>query len=273
MISENNFDLILLDLFLPDAKNLEALEKIIHFTPDIPIIILTGLGDEELGISAVRIGAQDYLIKGEFDGPQLNRSLRYARERKMAELELRESENRFRNMFNSSNDLMSIVEEKTGKTLWCNPAWIMTLGYDSNTIGDSIEKIHPEDKSIFSEEWNNLMNKKVPIDNLQYRFRTAKGKYLYLATTINPVEVAGNTLLYIVARNITEVKKKEDNLRENEERYRILFNESPIGLMEEDFSNVTSLESTPNCSTIISITSFSTDILSPLLHNHSTIDS
>lgn len=238
LISENNFDLILLDLFLPDARNLEALEKIIDYNPDIPIIILTGLGDEELGISAVRIGAQDYLIKGEFDGSLLNRALRYARERKISEFALRESENRFRDMFNSSSDLMSIMEEKTGKTIWYNPAWIKTLGYDSNTVGNSIEKIHPEDRSRFVEEWNNLLNERVSIDNLQYRFRNDKGEYLYLATTINPVEVAGNRLLYIVARNITEVKKKEEILRENEERYRILFNESPIGLMEQDFSNV-----------------------------------
>ena len=238
LISEYNFDLILLDLFLPDAGNLEALEKIIAYNPDIPIIILTGLGDEELGISAVRIGAQDYLIKGEFDGSLLNRALRYARERKISEFALRESENRFREMFNSSSDLMSIMEEKTGKTIWYNPAWIKTLGYDSNTIGNSIEKIHPEDRSRFVEEWNNLLNERVSIDNLQYRFRNDKGEYLYLATTINPVEVAGNRLLYIVARNITEVKKKEEILRENEERYRILFNESPIGLMEQDFSNV-----------------------------------
>jgi len=238
LISEYNFDLILLDLFLPDAGNLEALEKIIAYNPDIPIIILTGLGDEELGISAVRIGAQDYLIKGEFNGSLLNRALRYARERKISEFALRESENRFREMFNSSSDLMSIMEEKTGKTIWYNPAWIKTLGYDSNTIGNSIEKIHPEDRSRFVEEWNNLLNERVSIDNLQYRFRNDKGEYLYLATTINPVEVAGNRLLYIVARNITEVKKKEEILRENEERYRILFNESPIGLMEQDFSNV-----------------------------------
>jgi len=75
-----SFDLILLDLNLPDAIGLEGLVKVRRHAKQIPIVVLTGLDDEELGIMALQRGAQDYLIKG-VDNTRLVRSIRYAIER------------------------------------------------------------------------------------------------------------------------------------------------------------------------------------------------
>lgn len=83
------FDCILIDLGLPDASGLEGLESVLQVAPDVPVIVLTGLSQEDSGVKAVAIGAQDYLIKGQVDGPLLSRSLRYAVERKRADLQLR----------------------------------------------------------------------------------------------------------------------------------------------------------------------------------------
>src|SRR3712207_407299 len=79
-------DCVLLDLNLPDADGIGALERISKGNPAIPIIVLTGLNDEHFGISAVASGAQDYLVKGRVDPETLRRSLLYAIERKRAEL-------------------------------------------------------------------------------------------------------------------------------------------------------------------------------------------
>ncbi len=75
------FDVILLDLSLPDAKGLEAVERIRTVAPDLPIVVLTGLIDEAVGVQCVQKGAQDYLVKDHFDGASLKRALRYAIER------------------------------------------------------------------------------------------------------------------------------------------------------------------------------------------------
>jgi len=79
---------ILLDLSLPDAGGLETLDRMRDACPSVPIVILTGTDDEAQAILAVQEGAQDYLIKGRVDGPLLRRSIRYAIERKTAEVKL-----------------------------------------------------------------------------------------------------------------------------------------------------------------------------------------
>lgn len=82
-------DAVLLDLGLPDARGLEALIPIRQADPDIPVVVLSAHADENLAIEAVQNGAQDYLLKGRGDGALLARALRYAVERKRAELRIR----------------------------------------------------------------------------------------------------------------------------------------------------------------------------------------
>ena len=79
---------VLLDLSLPDAVGLEAVTQMQAAAPDIPIVVLTGLDDEHLALNAVQHGAQDYLIKGRVDEVLISRSIRYAIERKRAEVAL-----------------------------------------------------------------------------------------------------------------------------------------------------------------------------------------
>jgi CheY-like chemotaxis protein len=83
------FDCVLFDLGLPDATGLGALRTVLDAAPDLPVIVLTGLAQEDSGLAAVASGAQDYLIKGQVDGQLLNRSIRYSVERKRADQDLR----------------------------------------------------------------------------------------------------------------------------------------------------------------------------------------
>src|SRR4051794_16533767 len=79
-------DCVLLDLTLPDARELEALQRLVGEAPDVPIVILTGVDDGPLALRAVREGAQDYLIKGRADGEAIGRAIQYAIQRKRAEV-------------------------------------------------------------------------------------------------------------------------------------------------------------------------------------------
>ncbi len=88
-LTAGEIDCILLDLSLPDASRLEALTALQSTHPDVPVIVLSGFDEALLGAEAVQAGAQDYLNKGEADGRQLWRAIRYAVERKRAELQLR----------------------------------------------------------------------------------------------------------------------------------------------------------------------------------------
>lgn len=79
-------DCVLLDLHLPDANGMDALDRIAKRDATVPIVVLTGLNDEYFGASAVAAGAQDYLVKGRVEPEMLRRALLYAIERKRAEL-------------------------------------------------------------------------------------------------------------------------------------------------------------------------------------------
>jgi len=76
------FDMIVLDLGLPDAQGLEAVRRVHVAAPDLPLVVLTGIDDEHLAAKSLQLGAQDYIIKGEFEPRGLLRAMRYAVERK-----------------------------------------------------------------------------------------------------------------------------------------------------------------------------------------------
>ena len=88
-IKLNGFDVILLDLSLPDSQGLGTLIKLNEIKPAAPVIVLTGFTDEALGVKAVKEGAQDYLIKGQIDKNILARSIRYAIERNQSDRRLK----------------------------------------------------------------------------------------------------------------------------------------------------------------------------------------
>ena len=75
---------VLLDLGLPDSQGLQGLRQLLSIEPEAAVVVLTGQASEHLGEQAVRAGAQDYLVKGEVDGPMLHRVIRYAVERRRA---------------------------------------------------------------------------------------------------------------------------------------------------------------------------------------------
>jgi len=104
-LREEEFDLVLLDLNLPDSGGLETFLQTYKQVPQLPIIILTGNDDETLAVKAVHMGAQDYLVKGDANGEHLIRSIRYAIERKRSEELLRKAH----------DELENRVEERTRK--------------------------------------------------------------------------------------------------------------------------------------------------------------
>ena len=94
----NSFDVLLLDLNLPDSWGFDTFIRTYDQTPELPIVIMSGFDDEDIAVKAVREGAQDYLIKGQIDGRLLARSISYAIERKETEKELMKSQKDLRKL-------------------------------------------------------------------------------------------------------------------------------------------------------------------------------
>ncbi len=81
MLETDRFEVVLLDLSLPDSKGLDTVVRAMEHARGVPVVVLTGLNDEELALRALQEGAQDYLVKGRMDGSSVSRAVRYAIER------------------------------------------------------------------------------------------------------------------------------------------------------------------------------------------------
>lgn len=102
-LASERVDLIVLDLLLPDAEGLAPIERIHRAAPRVPIVVLSGIADDELGQRAIQVGAQDFLHKNDLDAVSLARSLRYATER--ARLQ-----NQFRSLVEHNADALVVID-------------------------------------------------------------------------------------------------------------------------------------------------------------------
>ena len=109
-LSEEAFDIALLDLSLIDASGLDTVKQILSAFPALPVVILSGLMDEVLAIETVRHGAQDYMVKGQVNGHLLTRSIRYAIERKLMGQEMKEAKDRAEQVARERAGILEAVE-------------------------------------------------------------------------------------------------------------------------------------------------------------------
>lgn len=123
-------DVVLLDLELPDADGFEGLERLRAESPQLPIVVLTGLDNQETGVQAVQHGAQDYLVKGEVDGALLARALHYAIQRKQTAEELRQHR----------DHLAELVEDRTEKLVQRNRAYRVLSAVNQVVVRASSEQ-------------------------------------------------------------------------------------------------------------------------------------
>jgi len=149
-LSSHPYDVVLLDLNLPDSRGLETLKTVIKSYPKVPVVVISGLADDITTIEAVRRGAQDYLVKGDISGPTLVRVLRYAIERKQAEAILRESEAKYRALVETTPNGITLTD-LDGKLVLCNQQTAALHGYDSpeEMIGINVyELVVPADRQL-----------------------------------------------------------------------------------------------------------------------------
>ena len=118
-LDQGGIDVVLLDLSLPDSQGLDSLARILDQRPDVPVVVLTGLEDEALALEAVRRGSQDYLVKGQVGGPLLERSIRYAIERRrlLVEIDRRQRELEVRSLEQLSSPVSSDVTSRAAGAL------------------------------------------------------------------------------------------------------------------------------------------------------------
>ncbi len=123
------FDIILLDISLPDNTHEQLIREIMELCNDIPVIVLTGYTDFAFGVRSLSLGVSDYLLKDELTALSLYKSIIYSVERKKSVAELRESEKRYSDLFQLSPLPAWVCDMDTLKFLDVNLAAINQYGY------------------------------------------------------------------------------------------------------------------------------------------------
>ena len=127
VLAANPIDIVLLDLGLPDSQGMDSFYRLHASSPNIPVILLTGIQDARTAALAMQAGAQDYLNKNEVNQALLVRTLRYAIDRQRSRLALQASEQRLRNLIDQ-NSIAILVVTLTGHILFANPAAARLFG-------------------------------------------------------------------------------------------------------------------------------------------------
>ena len=131
VIARNEHDVYLLDYRLGNHNGLELLPEAVARGCQAPLILLTGQGNHEIDLEAMKAGAADYLVKGQIGAPLLSRSIRYAIERARTMGALRQAEQRYRDIFEAAPVMYVITRNEGGEPIItdCNQLFLSTLGY------------------------------------------------------------------------------------------------------------------------------------------------
>lgn len=137
VLGREDFSVVLLDLSLPDSQGLETIQSVRQLYPQIPLVVFTGADDTKTALAAIQAGAQEYLVKGQFDEVILERALHYAVERQalyrqnQAFLkEIKHSERNLQSVFDQVN-LGIFRAELDGSLIFANRELVAQLGYES----------------------------------------------------------------------------------------------------------------------------------------------
>jgi len=213
-LSCDSFDVMLLDLSLPDADGLDTLVRAHAQAPKIPIVVLTGHDDEAVAMRAVRAGAQDYLVKGHVDGELLVRSIRYASERGRALEALERREEHYRSLIEHSLDLISILNQD-GTIRYASPSHERLLGYPAGELvgRNVLSFVHPEDVSRVQSA---LVNGNHGLA-MECRVYHLDGSVRVLESFSRDLShLAGVNGMVVNSRDITERKRLEEQLHHSQ---------------------------------------------------------
>ena len=219
-ISDRTFDVIVLDLNLPDSQGIDTLSRIQFQDSSTPIVVLTGLADDQVGISAVNAGAQDYLLKDGIDAKLLGRSLRYAIKRSQANVQTRYQAALIENIL----DAIIATDMDYRITSW-NEAAEKTYGWKSDQVlGELLsEKLSPE----YANASRDQVIKSFVEDGAwqgEVIHHHKDGTALHIFGSVSLLKDNNNNPIGVVSvnRDITKQKRIAQKLEESEKRYRTL---------------------------------------------------
>ena len=214
-----DIDLCFLDLTLPDSSGIGSFITLNKIIPYTPIIILSGLADMEVALEAISLGAQDYLIKGDYDEKLLTKSIQYSIERKKMLETLRQSNERYELVNKATNDTIWEWDLQKNTAFW-GEGITRVFGYPKEEVTTDPDwgwnKVHPEEKDRVKHEVEEHIKLRSSHYQKDFRYRCSDGSFknvyvkahLLLDDNNSPVKLIGALV------DVTEKVRLEGQLTE-----------------------------------------------------------
>jgi PAS domain S-box-containing protein len=233
------YDIVLLDLGLPDSSGIETVQKVAQINPNIPIVVLTGLEDEETGLKAIKSGAADYLVKGPTMENSLVRTILYAIERKKAAEKLHESQQMLQLVMKSIPQAV-FWKDRKGVYMGCNPVFAMHAGLSTpeEIVGKTDYDLpwRKEETEYYRQSDQRVMESNTPEYHIIESQLQASDKQAWVETNKVPLHSSAGEVVGILGtyEDITERRQAERALQIAEERYRTIFENSAVAITMAD---------------------------------------
>ncbi|GAP62177.1 hypothetical protein ARMA_0600 [Ardenticatena maritima] len=210
IVLQQAFDIVFLDLNLPDSTGVHTVKKFIAAAPTVPIIVLTAVHSRHITSMVLQLGAEEYLLKDELNHTNLERVIRYAIDRKRAEQTLRESEERYRTLVEQSPD--AIIIHADGQIVFANQRAAEFVGAASprDLVGrNPLDFIHPDEHPISIARIRHMLTTGEPVPPQQHRIVRVDGSVLHTEIVSSPLMWQGRPAIQVLVRNISDRIRQE----------------------------------------------------------------
>ncbi|MEP7253862.1 MAG: PAS domain S-box protein [Ginsengibacter sp.] len=227
-IKKKTYSLIFLDLALPESSNLKSFTNLAQVNSGIPVIVLAGMGDTKVSLKALSLGAQDFLIKGDYNINILEKTILYSIERKKNLEIIEENAERFNLVSMATHDIVWDWNLKTGEVYSSRADWKIIL----KTVEDSEDgnpegllAIHPDDRAKVKKMRERIfLSKTQGLFEIECRILEAEDKYSFVQDRGYVIRDKGGIPVRLIGatQDITQRKDAEQKVLLSELRFKSL---------------------------------------------------
>jgi len=214
-LDTGDFDLVITDYQLHWSDGLQVLHTVKDRLPEMPVIMFTGTGSEEIAVEAMKIGLNDYVLKSQKHLRRLPAAVTLAMDRAEESRRVREAENRYKSLFENNHTSILLLDPQTTEIVDANPAAAAYYGYSR----DRLRTMNMSDIRVGEDEQPLWSVQAVGTDEgsaFESRHRLANGDVRDVEVHNGPMSTNGRTLVYSIIHDITERKHAEATIQHME---------------------------------------------------------